>query len=77
MEYLLIWVSILWVTHTYNAMMSSFVKKGYFNEAWGVLREMRIHECPADIGTYNVIIQGLGKMGNLDLVNAVLDKLAK
>ncbi|KAE9456735.1 hypothetical protein C3L33_11363, partial [Rhododendron williamsianum] len=63
--------------YTYNAMMSSFVKKGYFNEAWGVLHEMGEHVCPADIGTYNVIIQGLGKMGNADLVNAVWDKLAK
>lgn len=65
------------VGYTYNAMMSSFVKKGYFNEAWGVLHEMGEHVCPPDIGTYNVIIQGLGKMGNADLVNAVWDKLAK
>lgn len=65
------------VGYTYNAMMSSFVKKGYFNEAWGVLHKMSEHACPTDIGTYNVIIQGLGKMGNADLVNAVRDKLVK
>ncbi|XP_019194203.1 PREDICTED: pentatricopeptide repeat-containing protein At4g01570 [Ipomoea nil] len=65
------------VSYTYNSMMSSFVKKGYFNEAWGVLREMGDKVCPADIATYNVIIQGLGKMGRADLASAVLDRLMK
>lgn len=63
--------------YTYNSMMSSFVKKGYFNEAWGVLNEMGEKVCPVDIATYNVIIQGLGKMGRADLASAVLDKLMK
>ncbi|KAK2978579.1 hypothetical protein RJ640_006698 [Escallonia rubra] len=63
------------VGYTYNSMMSSFVKKGYFNEAWGVLNEMGDNTCPTDIATYNVIIQGLGKMGRADLARAVLDKL--
>nr|GMC76309.1 pentatricopeptide repeat-containing protein At4g01570 [Ipomoea batatas] len=65
------------VSYTYNSMMSSFVKKGYFNEAWGVLRQMGDKVCPADIATYNVIIQGLGKMGRADLASAVLDRLMK
>lgn len=65
------------VSYTYNSMMSSFVKRGYFNEAWGVLHEMGENVCPADIATYNVIIQGLGKMGKADLASAVLDKLVK
>ncbi|KAH7519377.1 hypothetical protein FEM48_Zijuj08G0029600 [Ziziphus jujuba var. spinosa] len=65
------------VSYTYNSMMSSFVKKGYFNEAWGVLNEMGENVCPADIATYNVIIQGLGKMGRADLASSVLDKLMK
>lgn len=65
------------VSYTYNSMMSSFVKMGYFNEAWGVLHEMGENVCPADIATYNVIIQGLGKMGKADLASAVLDKLVK
>ncbi|XP_050147318.1 pentatricopeptide repeat-containing protein At4g01570-like isoform X4 [Malus sylvestris] len=63
------------VSYTYNSMMSSFVKKGYFNEAWGVLNEMGERVCPTDIATYNVIIQGLGKMGRADLASSVLDKL--
>ncbi|PQQ06685.1 pentatricopeptide repeat-containing protein [Prunus yedoensis var. nudiflora] len=65
------------VSYTYNSMMSSFVKKGYFNEAWGVLNEMGEKVCPTDIATYNVIIQGLGKMGRADLASCVLDKLMK
>uniref|UniRef100_A0A5B7A8D2 Pentatricopeptide repeat-containing protein n=1 Tax=Davidia involucrata TaxID=16924 RepID=A0A5B7A8D2_DAVIN len=65
------------VSYTYNSMMSSFVKKGYFSEAWGVLHEMGENVCPADIATYNVIIQGLGKMERADLVDAVMDKLMK
>ncbi|KAL4196368.1 hypothetical protein AMTRI_Chr04g182880 [Amborella trichopoda] len=62
------------VSYTYNSLVSSFVKRGYFNEAWGVLCEMR-ENCPADIATYNAVIQGLGKMGRVDLVCAVLDQL--
>lgn len=65
------------VSYTYNSVMSSFVKKGYFNEAWGVLNEMGEKVCPVDIATYNVIIQGLGKMGKADLASAVLDRLIK
>ncbi|CAK9176097.1 unnamed protein product [Ilex paraguariensis] len=63
------------VSYTYNSMMSSFVKKGYFNEAFSVLHEMAEKVCPADIATYNMIIQGLGKMGRADLASAVLDNL--
>ncbi|KAL5723385.1 hypothetical protein ACHQM5_006791 [Ranunculus cassubicifolius] len=65
------------VSYTYNSLMTSFVKKGYFNEAWGVLSEMGEKLCPADIATYNVIIQGLGKMGRADLASSVLDQLMK
>ncbi|KAG8390702.1 hypothetical protein BUALT_Bualt01G0111000 [Buddleja alternifolia] len=65
------------VSYTYNSIMSSFVKKGYFKEAWGVLHTMGETFNPADVATYNVIIQGLGKMGRADLANAVLDKLIK
>lgn len=65
------------MSYTYNSIMSSFVKKGYFNEAWGILNEMGEKVCPADIATYNMIIQGLGKMGRADLASAVLDKLIK
>ncbi|VFQ98397.1 unnamed protein product [Cuscuta campestris] len=64
-------------SYTYNSMMSSFVMKGYLNEAWGVFHEMGDKVCPADIATYNVIIQGLGKMGRFDLASAVLDRLMK
>ncbi|KAI4342815.1 hypothetical protein MLD38_027390 [Melastoma candidum] len=64
-------------SYTYNSIMSSFVKKGYFDEAWGILHEMGEHVCPADIGTYNVIIQGLGKMGRADLADTILDRLTK
>ncbi|KAI5598981.1 hypothetical protein BDE02_02G167600 [Populus trichocarpa] len=49
------------VSYTYNSIMSSFVKKG----------------CPPDIATYNLVIQGLGKMGRADLASSVLDKLMK
>ncbi|XP_016497762.1 pentatricopeptide repeat-containing protein At4g01570-like [Nicotiana tabacum] len=65
------------VSYTYNSMMGSFVKKGYFDQAWGVLEKMDKKVCPADVATYNVIIQGLGKMGRADLAGAVLDKLMK
>ncbi|ESW04026.1 hypothetical protein PHAVU_011G061000 [Phaseolus vulgaris] len=65
------------VSYSYNSIMSSFVKKGYFTEAWAVLTEMGEQICPADIATYNMIIQGLGKMGRADLASAVLDTLLK
>ncbi|XP_059646203.1 pentatricopeptide repeat-containing protein At4g01570 [Cornus florida] len=65
------------VSYTYNSMMSSFVKKGYFNEAWGILHEMGVKVYPTDIATYNVIIQGLGKIQRADLASAVVDKLMK
>ncbi|VYS61511.1 unnamed protein product [Arabidopsis thaliana] len=64
-------------SYTYNSMMSSFVKKGYFQTARGVLDQMVENFCAADIATYNVIIQGLGKMGRADLASAVLDRLTK
>ncbi|KFK30692.1 hypothetical protein AALP_AA6G015300 [Arabis alpina] len=62
-------------SYTYNSMMSSFVKKGYFQTARGVLDQMGENFCEADIATYNIIIQGLGKMGRADLASAVLDRL--
>ncbi|KAK9944805.1 hypothetical protein M0R45_010355 [Rubus argutus] len=65
------------VSYTYNSILSSFVKKGYFNEGWGVLSEMGEKVCPTDIATYNVIIQGLGKMGRADIESSVMDKLMK
>ncbi|KAF6156763.1 hypothetical protein GIB67_033232 [Kingdonia uniflora] len=65
------------VNYTYNSMMTSFVKKGYFNEVWGVLHMMGEKLCPTDIATYNIIIQGLGKMGRADLASAILDQLNK
>ncbi|XP_028752236.1 pentatricopeptide repeat-containing protein At4g01570-like [Neltuma alba] len=65
------------VSYTYNSIMSSFVKKGYFTEVWAVLSEMGEKVCPADIATYNVIIQALGKMGRADLASSVLDRLLK
>ncbi|KAK6944305.1 Pentatricopeptide repeat [Dillenia turbinata] len=49
--------------------------KGYFNEMWDALHEMGEKLCPADIATYNLIIQGLRKMGRADLASIVLDKL--
>lgn len=65
------------VSYTYNSIMSSFVKKGYFNQAWGILNEMGENLCPADVATYNIIIQSLGKMGRADLASSILDKLMK
>ena len=65
------------VSYTYNSLMSSFVKKGYFTEAWAILNEMGEKVSPSDIATYNVVIQGLGKMGRADLASAVLDRLLK
>ncbi|CAH8294287.1 unnamed protein product [Eruca vesicaria subsp. sativa] len=64
-------------SYTYNSMMSSFVKKGYYKTARGVLDQMGDNFCAADIATYNVIIQGLGKMGRADLASAVLDRLTE
>ncbi|CAN8237801.1 unnamed protein product [Cochlearia groenlandica] len=64
-------------SYTYNSMLSSFVKKGYFKTARGVLDQMGDNFCGADIATYNVIIQGLGKMGRADLASAVLERLTK
>ncbi|KAH6757514.1 Tetratricopeptide repeat superfamily protein [Perilla frutescens var. hirtella] len=63
------------VSYTYNSIMSSFIKKGYFKEAWGVLHAMGEAVSPSDIATYSVVVQGLGKMGRADLAKAVLDKL--
>ncbi|KAL8532987.1 hypothetical protein ACS0TY_009302 [Phlomoides rotata] len=63
------------VSYTYNSIISSFIKKGYFKEAWGVLHAMGETVSPTDIATYNVIIQGLGKMGRADLANGVVEKL--
>lgn len=65
------------VGYTFNSIMSSFVKKGYLKEAWGILHAMGETVNPSDIATYNVIIQGLGKMGKADLAHAVLNKLMK
>lgn len=64
-------------SYTYNSMMSSFVKKGYYKTARGVLDQMGDNFCAADIATYNVIIQGLGKMGRADLASAVLERLTE
>ncbi|XP_024975373.1 pentatricopeptide repeat-containing protein At4g01570 [Cynara cardunculus var. scolymus] len=63
------------VNYTYNSLMSSLVKKGYLNEAYGVLSEMVEKVSAADVATYNMIIQALGKMGRADLASAVLRKL--
>ncbi|KAL1313430.1 hypothetical protein HN51_039995 [Arachis hypogaea] len=65
------------VSYTFNSMMSSFVKRGYFTEAWAILNQMGENLCPTDIATYNMIIQSLGKMGRADLASAVLDRLLK
>ncbi|KAK9742679.1 hypothetical protein RND81_03G190500 [Saponaria officinalis] len=64
-------------SYTYNSIMSSFVKKGYFDQTWGVLSEMGSNLCPADVATYNIIIQSLGKMGRADVASSILDKLMK
>ncbi|CAI9281439.1 unnamed protein product [Lactuca saligna] len=66
------------VSYTYNSLMSSLVKKGYLNEAYGVLSEMgnkKDSATTADVATYNMIFQGLGKMGRADLASAVLRRL--
>ncbi|KAJ0536363.1 putative tetratricopeptide-like helical domain superfamily [Helianthus annuus] len=65
------------VNYTYNSLMSSLVKKGYLNEAYGVLSEMGEKVRSADVATYNVIFQALGKMGRADLAGAVLRKLTE
>ncbi|KNA15184.1 hypothetical protein SOVF_100530 [Spinacia oleracea] len=64
-------------SYTYNSIMSSFVKKGYFDQTWGILNEMGENLCPADVATYNLVIQSLGKMGRADLAKSILDKLVK
>ncbi|KOM24657.1 hypothetical protein LR48_Vigan2399s000100 [Vigna angularis] len=61
------------VSYCYNSIMSSFVKKGYFIEAWAVVAEMGEIFYHTDIATYNMILQGLGKMGRVDLPSVVLD----
>lgn len=63
------------VNYTYNSLMSSLVKKGYLNEAYGVVSEMGEKFSVADVATYNVIFQALGKMGRADLASDVLRKL--
>ncbi|KAL4584061.1 hypothetical protein LXL04_008651 [Taraxacum kok-saghyz] len=64
------------VTYTYNSLMSSLVKKGYLSEAYGVLSEMGNKKVSgADVATYNVIFQALGKMGRADLASAVVGRL--
>lgn len=65
------------MSYTYNSLMTSFIKKGYVTEAWGILQEMGDNLCPADIATYNAIIQGLGKMRKADMASAVLDQLLR
>ncbi|KAG0501943.1 hypothetical protein HPP92_002015 [Vanilla planifolia] len=65
------------VSYTYNSLLSSFVKKGYLNDAWGILQEMGDKKCPADIATFNMIIQGLGKMDKGELATSILDHLVK
>ncbi|XP_072066653.1 pentatricopeptide repeat-containing protein At4g01570-like [Arachis hypogaea] len=65
------------VSYTFNSMMSSFVKRGYFTEALAILNQMGENLCPTDIATYNMIIQSLGKMGRADLTSAILDRLLK
>ncbi|KAK1433717.1 hypothetical protein QVD17_10632 [Tagetes erecta] len=65
------------VNYTYNSLMSSLVKKGYLNEASGVLSEMGEKVSSADVATYNVIFQALGKMGRADLAGAVSRKLTE
>ncbi|KAI3726876.1 hypothetical protein L1987_66682 [Smallanthus sonchifolius] len=65
------------MSYTYNSLMSSLVKKGYLNEAYGVLSEMGEKVSSADVATYNVIFQALGKMGCADLAGAVLRKLTE
>ncbi|KAL4389738.1 hypothetical protein AHAS_Ahas03G0075100 [Arachis hypogaea] len=65
------------VCYTFNSMMSSFVKRGYFTEALAILNQMGENLCPTDIATYNMIIQSLGRMGRADLASAVLDRLLK
>lgn len=63
------------VNYTYNSLMSSLVKKGYLNEAYGVVSEMVEKVSATDVATYNMIFQALGKMGRADLASAVLRKL--
>ncbi|KAJ8551652.1 hypothetical protein K7X08_021667 [Anisodus acutangulus] len=46
-------------------------------DSFDIDMEMDEKVCPSDVATYNIIIQGLGKMGRDDLAGAVLDKLMK
>ena len=41
------------------------------------MNEMDEKVCPTNIATYNLIIQGLGKIGRADIASLVLDKLMK
>lgn len=65
------------VSYTYNSLMSSFLKRGCFDELYNVLHEMGEKLCPSDIATYNLIIEGLGKIGRADLATSVLNMLMK
>ncbi|WVY95888.1 hypothetical protein V8G54_028039 [Vigna mungo] len=60
-----------------NTLLSIFLAKGKvkldLQIAWAVVAEMGEKFCPIDIGTYNMILQGLGKMGRADLPSVVLD----
>ncbi|KAI3934501.1 hypothetical protein MKW92_034875 [Papaver armeniacum] len=65
-----------------NTFLSIFLAKGNLSLAcklFEIFTEKGMGEklCPADIGTYNLLIQGLGKMGRADLASAVLDQLEK
>ncbi|KAB2627607.1 pentatricopeptide repeat-containing protein [Pyrus ussuriensis x Pyrus communis] len=67
-----------------NTFLSLFLAKGKLSiacklfEIFSDLGENPVKKvCPTDIATYNVIIQGLGKMGRADLASSVLDKLIK
>ncbi|XP_078446287.1 tetratricopeptide repeat (TPR)-like superfamily protein [Wolffia australiana] len=64
-------------SYTYNAMASSFFKKGYLRLAWGVLQEMEDRACNTDVATYNLILQGLGKVGKGELVCEVVEQMKK
>ncbi|EPS65453.1 hypothetical protein M569_09325, partial [Genlisea aurea] len=60
----------------YNSLTSSFIKKGYVKEAWGILLR-HFDAGPADVATYSLIVRGLGKMGRADLARSVRDKLTR
>ncbi|KAF5954798.1 hypothetical protein HYC85_007654 [Camellia sinensis] len=63
------------VSYTYNSMMSSFVKRGYFNEAWGVLHEMGENGGYLDIVMYNTLINALGKAGRIDEASKLFEQM--